>query len=83
MRKELGRFIVVDPEICHGQPTFIGTRVMVGDVLEQVSEGMSWKEIQRQWRGTVSREAIAEAVDLARRALLDHAHTRPVESTLA
>ena len=31
--KILGRFIVADPKVCHGQPTFRGTRVFVADVL--------------------------------------------------
>ena len=29
----MGRYIVTDPEICHGKPTFRGTRVLVADVL--------------------------------------------------
>ena len=32
-RKELGQYIVADPEICHGQLTFKGTRILVSDVL--------------------------------------------------
>jgi uncharacterized protein (DUF433 family) len=64
-KKKLGRHIVADPEICHGQPTFLGTRVRVAQVLEQVAEGMDWDTIVWQWRNTVSREAIAEAVQLA------------------
>jgi uncharacterized protein (DUF433 family) len=27
-RKLLGRYIVADPNICHGKPTFRGTRIM-------------------------------------------------------
>jgi uncharacterized protein (DUF433 family) len=34
----LGRYIIADPEICHGKPTFRGTRVLVADVLEQLGE---------------------------------------------
>ncbi len=41
----LGRYIVADPRICHGKPTFRGTRIMVADVLEQVAEGMAWEAI--------------------------------------
>jgi uncharacterized protein (DUF433 family) len=70
-RKPMGRFIVVDKRICHGQATFRGTRIMVADVLEQVASGMAWEVIVEEWRGKVSREAIAEAVRLAREALLD------------
>ena len=65
--------MVADPEICHGKPTFLGTRIMVAQVLRQVAEGMSWDAITAEWRGSVSREAIAEAVELAQRTFEDHA----------
>jgi len=35
----LGAYIVADPKVCHGKPTFKGTRVMVFQVLEQVASG--------------------------------------------
>ena len=41
----IGRYIVADPKICHGKPTFRGTRIMVADVLEQVVEGLAWESI--------------------------------------
>ncbi len=63
--------IVCDPEICHGAPTFRGTRIFVADVLEQVAMGMAWESIIEQWRGAITRDAIAEAVRLARRSFLD------------
>ena len=68
----LGRYIVADPAICHGKPTFRGTRIMVADVLEQVADGLAWETIIEAWRGSITDEAIAEAVGLARRALLVH-----------
>jgi len=68
----IGRYIVADPEICHGKPTFRGTRILVSHVLEQVAEGMSWEAIIQEWRGSISHEAITEAVNLASRAFLDH-----------
>src|SRR5437870_3773225 len=37
----IGRHIVTDPRICHGKPTFRGTRVLVSDVLEQVAIGIA------------------------------------------
>ena len=64
METYLGRFIVKDPDICHGQPTFRGTRILVADVLEQVATGMDWEAIIHEWRGSVSKEAIVEAVRL-------------------
>ena len=42
------------------------------DVLEQVATGIAWEAIIDDWRGDVSKEAIAEAVRLAREALLAH-----------
>ena len=71
--KILGRFIVADPRVCHGQPTFRGTRVSVADVLEQVARGLDWEAIIEEWHGSVTHEAIAEAVHLAAQALLKHA----------
>jgi uncharacterized protein (DUF433 family) len=68
--RSFGRHIVADPKICHGELTFRGTRVFVADVLSQVADGMDWDEIRREWRGSISRAAIAEAVELARRALI-------------
>lgn len=68
----IGRFIIVDQRICHGQPTFRGTRVMVADVLEQVASGMACEAIVEEWRGKVPREAITEAVRLAREVLMTH-----------
>ena len=41
----LRRYIVDEPTICHGKPTFRGTRIMVADVLEQVESGMAWDAI--------------------------------------
>jgi len=71
--KPLGRYVVSDPKICHGQPTFRGTRILVADVLEQVAGGMAWEAIADEWHGRVNREAIAEALRLAREAFTEHA----------
>jgi uncharacterized protein (DUF433 family) len=68
----IGRFVVADPTICHGQPTFRGTRILVADVLEQVAAGVAWETIVEEWRGNVSSDAISEAVRLASQAFRDH-----------
>ena len=68
--KMIGRYIVTDPEICHGKPTFRGTRIMVVHVLEQIAEGMAWESIIAEWRNSINKEAIAEAVRLAGQAAL-------------
>ena len=63
-----GRYIVTDPKICHGKPTFRGTRVLVSDVLEQVDNGLALETIIEEWNGSITRDAISEAVQLARQA---------------
>ena len=75
-RVELGEHIVADPAICHGKPTFKGTRIMVWQVLEDVAEGRSWDFICNvRWGGRLAPAAVAEAVRLARHSLLDnHGH---------
>ncbi len=69
-QKMIGRYIVSDSRVCHGKPTFRGTRIMVSQVLEQVAAGMAWETIAGEWRGDVSKEAIGEAVRLASQAFV-------------
>ena len=64
--------MLADPAICHGQPTFRGTRILVRDVLEQVASGIAWETIVEEWRENVPSEAISEAVLLANQAFGDH-----------
>ncbi len=71
--KQIGRYIVADPKVCHGKLTFRGTRILVADVLGQVAAGMAWEQIVEEWRGSIPRQAIGEAVELAREVFLDHA----------
>ena len=54
-----------------------------GQVLKQVAKGMPWNAITAEWRGTVTRDAIAEAVELAQRAFEDHAGEYVQESLTA
>jgi uncharacterized protein (DUF433 family) len=70
-RVELGQYIVVDPQICHGKPTIKGTRIMVWQVLDALERGESADEIVRAWDGKVGKGAVSETVRLARTALLD------------
>ena len=71
-RIELGDYIVADPEICHGKPTFKGTRIMVWQVLDDVADGRSWDFIcNKRWAGRILLAAIGEAVRLAHDALLE------------
>ncbi len=69
----MGRFIVTDPDISHGKPTFRGTRVLVSDVLDQVASGMAWESIIEEWNDSITKEAIQEAIQLASQAFIKHA----------
>jgi uncharacterized protein (DUF433 family) len=68
-RKEFGQYIVSDPEICCGEWTFKGTRILVRDVLHMIAKGWDWDRIATAYVVPLSHEAIAEAVELARESL--------------
>src|ERR1700677_650960 len=70
-RVELGQYIVADPRVCHGKPTFKGTRIMVWQILDELAHGMTPEDIVKAWGGKVPFTAIAESVQLARVSLLD------------
>ena len=75
----LGRHIVADSAICHGKPTFRGTRIMVWQVLEMVSEGMAWQSIVEEFGGSITKDAVAEAVQLASQSFIKHAREHALE----
>ena len=70
----LGRYIIADPKICHGKPTFRGTRIMVWQVLDMVARGMAWETIVDECHNSITQAAIAEAVKLSGEAFLKHAN---------
>jgi uncharacterized protein (DUF433 family) len=77
---ELGRYIVADPSMCHGQPTFKGTRIMVWQVLDDVADGRSWEFIcNDRWEGRIPLAAVTEAVKLAQEAWQQR-HERTIAS---
>jgi len=45
-RVDINEYIVADPKICHGKPTFKGTRIMVWQVLDMLKGGQGEKEIK-------------------------------------
>jgi len=81
--KLMGRYIVADPEICHGQPTFRGTRIMVWQVLEMLADEKAWETIIEQCHHSITKEAIAEVVTLAGEAFLKHPDEFVLELTPA
>lgn len=57
--------IVRDPEICGGQPTIKGTRVLVLDILDWIKEGKSFDEILDNFP-SITREDIQEIIAYAK-----------------
>ena len=68
---EIGKYVVSDPFICHGQLTFKGTRVMVGPVLASFANGKTIDDIVTRSWPTITREAVEEALMLAIHKLID------------
>ncbi len=64
-RLMLGRYIVADSAICHGEPTFRGTRIMVWQVLEMLTRGLAWETIIEECHKSIAKDAIAEAIKLS------------------
>ena len=65
MRVEINKYIVADSEICHGKPTFKGTRIMVWQVLEMIEAGMPVEEIITSFITPLTREHIKAALHYA------------------
>jgi uncharacterized protein (DUF433 family) len=78
-----GDYVVADPGICHGAPTFRGTRLFVADALEFVAAEMDWDNIVWELHGSIPREAIAESVRLASESLREHASDYVLEPARA
>jgi uncharacterized protein (DUF433 family) len=81
--KLLGRHIVVDPKVCHGKPTFRGTRIMVWQVLEMLADGWAWETIIEQCHHSITKDAIAKAIKLSSEAFLKHSDEFVLEPTAA
>ncbi len=82
-RLVLGRYIVADSAICHGEPTFRGTRIMVWQVLEMLARGLAWETIVEECHNSITKDAIAEAIKLSGEAFLKHANEFAVERIAA
>ena len=71
----IGKHLVVDPRVCHGELAFRGTRVPVATILGYLSKGYSLAYLRKSWP-EVSAEAIKEAVRLASEHLVEHFRDR-------
>jgi len=66
MRIEVNHYIVIDSEICHGKPTFRGTRIMVHLVLAMLESGANTKEILQAYP-SLTEKHIKAALEYAAR----------------
>jgi uncharacterized protein (DUF433 family) len=82
-RLALGEHIVMDPKICHGKPTYAGSRVMVWQVLGELEDEEAWEMIRYNWNGSVTDPAIVASLLLALRMFLDRADALVVETVPA
>ncbi|MCS7013334.1 MAG: DUF433 domain-containing protein [Chloroherpetonaceae bacterium] len=69
MRREIGKYIFSDPKVGEGELRFKGTRIPVSRVLELIAEGYSLEAAAAAFHHRISKEAVAEAVMLAAKAL--------------
>ena len=60
----LGKHVVRAPRVCSGRPTFKYTRIEISGALDRLAAGESIDHLVEGYRGRVSHEAIAEAIQL-------------------
>lgn len=60
----IGKYIIADPQICHGKPTFKGTRVMVWQILEMLAAGEKQEGIMKTFP-ILTKEYIKAALEYA------------------
>lgn len=60
----INKYIVADPSICHGKPTFAETRIMVWQVLEMLAAGEMEKSIFKAFP-SLGKQHLKAALDYA------------------
>jgi uncharacterized protein (DUF433 family) len=75
----LGKHIVAAPGICGGRPTFKHTRLEVGVILSLIAAGDSIEDVVKAYSlSRIKPQAVAEAILLANKALIQSAETIPL-----
>lgn len=70
----IGQYLVIDPDVCHGQMTFRGTRIPVDTALSYLARGYSVEQLCASWP-ELTVDAVKEAVIAAADSLQDRYHT--------
>ena len=60
----INQYIVADSTICHGKPTFAGTRIMVWQILDMLTAGQTAADIITAWPDLTPKH-ITAALDYA------------------
>lgn len=63
--------ITVNKDICHGQPCFSGTRIMIYLVLELLEAGVSMEDIVSKYYPQITEEHIKAAIGFSGRLIKD------------
>jgi uncharacterized protein (DUF433 family) len=69
MTEEQRNLVVRDPQVCHGQATVRGTRILVSIILDALADGMTEAEILAEYPTLTAegiRAAAAYGAELAR-----------------
>lgn len=56
--------VVINPEVCHGKPIIVGTRVMVWQILEMLEAGSDSREVYKAYP-TLPQRAVETALHYA------------------
>ena len=65
------RKIIIDPDICNGQPTLAGTRITARTVIEFLSAGDAIEDVLEEYPA-LSREDILACLDYSARLMKHH-----------
>ena len=71
------RKIVINPDVCNGQPTFEGTRITAQTVLEFLGAGDTPEDVVREYP-SLSQEDVLEALRFSSRLMRHHFVVRDV-----
>lgn len=67
----IGQYIVAAPDVCGGRPTFKYTRLEVATILDLIAAGWTVEHLVQEYaQSHLTVKAVAEAVQLAKEALL-------------
>jgi len=67
----IGQYIVAAPGVCGGRPTFKFTRLEVATILDLLAAGWTVERLVQEYaQSNLTAEAIAEAIRLAKEALV-------------